>query len=151
MILSTKLTNDILVHLGIMAVPQTPSIPFIDSLIHAYCRTVPWESAFRIVRRAAVTNPTNCPRWPDQFWREAIQKGSGGTCFESNYAVLTLLQALGIDGYLTINNMEDSIGCHSAIIIWLAGQKWLVDVGFPLYAPLPISPHGTMYRSSEFL
>ncbi|MCP4357889.1 MAG: hypothetical protein GY796_07735, partial [Chloroflexi bacterium] len=47
--------------------------------------------------------------------------------------------------------MEDSIGCHSAIIIWLAGQKWLVDVGFPLYAPLPISPHGTMYRSSEFL
>jgi arylamine N-acetyltransferase len=47
--------------------------------------------------------------------------------------------------------MGDSIGCHTAIIILIDGQKWLVDAGFPLYAPLPVSPCGTMHRTSQFM
>jgi hypothetical protein len=148
--LSPELVSKILGHLGMTAVP-TPSLTFLDQLMAAYCRTVPWESAFRIVRRAMVADTADCPRWPAQFWQEHLTMGAGGTCFESNYAYLCLLQALGFQGYLTINNMGDSIGCHSAIVVLLDGQKWLVDAGLPIFASLPLSPQGVMHRTSQFM
>lgn len=149
----TKLSNkqklDILTHLGVEKTNPTQS--FLEQLIAAYCRTVPWESVFRIVRRAETAETAQCPRWPEQFWQNAMVLGGGGTCFESNYAFFALLQSLGFDGYLTLNNMGDSIGCHTAIIIVLDGQKWLVDAGLPIYVPLPLSSRGIMHRSSPFL
>lgn len=143
--LNRQLANQVLAFLEVK-VPQ-PTLPALEKLLAAYYRTVPWESVFRIVRRAE----TPSPRWPEQFWQEAMTQGAGGTCFESNYAFFALLQTLGYDGYLTLNNMSDSIGCHTAIVVLLDGQKWLVDVGLPLYALLPISSQGVMHRSSPFL
>jgi hypothetical protein len=80
-----------------------------------------------------------------------MERGGGGTCFESNYAFYSLLLALGYDGYLTINNMGDSIGCHTAIVLLLNGRKWLADVGIPLFAPLLINPNETTTRDTPFL
>ena len=149
--MSTSILNDevatrVLAFLGLKR-PFHPTLPDLEKLLAAYYCTVPWESVFRIVRRAE----TPTPRWPAQFWQEAMAQGAGGTCFESNYAFFTLLQTLGYSGYLTINNMGDSVGCHTAIVVLLDGQKWLVDVGVPLYALLPISSQGVMHRSSPFL
>ena len=145
--LNDRQKSGVLAHLGVPEAAAT--LPFLEQLLAAYCRTVPWESAFRIVRKAEQKTPS--PRWPDQFWEDAITKGGGGTCFESNYAFYALLQTLGFEGYLTINNMGDSIGCHTAIVILLDGQKWLVDAGLPLFALLPISQRGDLHRSSPFL
>ena len=149
--MSTSSLNDesatrVLAFLG-MKRPFSPTLPALEKLLAAYYCTVPWESVFRIVRRAEAP----IPRWPAQFWQEAMAHGAGGTCFESNYAFFALLQTLGYDGYLTLNNMGESIGCHTAIVVVLDGQKWLVDVGLPLYALLPISSRGLMHRSSPFL
>lgn len=143
--LDEKLAVQALAFLGVKA--TVPTLPVLEKLLAAYYCTVPWESVFRIVRRAEYSSP----RWPNIFWRDAITCGSGGTCFESNYAFFALLQTLGYKGYLTINNMGDSIGCHTAIVIILDGHKWLVDVGLPLYALLPMSSRGVMHRSSPFL
>jgi hypothetical protein len=145
--LDDQLKMDILAFLGVTE--TTPTLALLEHLLAAYYRTVPWESIFRIVHRTETAVPS--PRWPNHFWQEAMTRGGGGTCFESNYAFFALLQTLGYDGYLTINNMGESIGCHTAIVIVLDGQKWLVDVGIPLYALLPISSRGVMYRSSPFL
>ncbi|MCY4071468.1 MAG: arylamine N-acetyltransferase [Chloroflexi bacterium] len=107
-------------------------------LLDRYTRIVPWESASRIVRRAKHDSQEDCPVFAEAFWESALERGTGGTCYESNYAFFSLLRRLGYDGYLTINDMGTSIGCHSAIIIWLEGRKHLVDVGFPLHAVLPL-------------
>ncbi len=147
-LLSASLVERVLAHLGVRA--ARPSLSFLDELVAAYTRSVPWETAFRIVRRADVTNTAVCPRWPARFWQEASTLGGGGTCFESNYAFFSLLQALGFGGYLTINNMGEKIGCHSAIIIRLGAEKWLADVGLPLYLPLPISSNGETCRVTTF-
>jgi arylamine N-acetyltransferase len=147
--LSPSLVPEVLARLGVAK--GKPTLPLLDQLVNGYIRQVPWETAFRIARRAKTAETENCPRWPEQFWQENIEQGGGGTCFESNYAFYSLLRALGYDGYLTINNMGVVVGCHTAIIIILEGAKWLVDAGHPLLAPLPISSHGTMHRSSKFL
>jgi hypothetical protein len=91
-----------------------------------------------------------CPRWPEEFWGDSLDRGGGGTCFESNYAFFSLLLALGYKGYLTINNMGDSVGCHAAIILDLNGRSWLVDAGMPLYVPIPIDAAGLTSRESRF-
>lgn len=119
-------------------------------LLDRYTRIVPWESASRIVRRALHDRQGDCPVFAEAFWESALESGTGGTCYESNYAFFSLLRGLGYDGYLTINDMGTSIGCHSAIIIWLEGRKHLVDVGFPLHAVLPLPERETAAVESPF-
>lgn len=147
--LPAPLAHTVLSYLGVQV--AQPDVPSLDRLVAAYTRAVPWESASRIARRAAVKHDTDCPRWPEEFWRMAMEKGTGGTCYESNYAFFSLLAALGYRGYLTVNDMEAMIGCHSAIIIILPEEtRWLVDVGLPLYAPLPMPGQDATRRDAPF-
>jgi hypothetical protein len=44
-----------------------------------------------------------------------------------------------------------SIGCHSAIVLFLNDEKWLVDVGIPIHAPLPIRENEETTIESKFL
>jgi arylamine N-acetyltransferase len=122
-----------------------PGLRRLNKLVQGYVRTVPWESASRIVKRRNTTLTTDCPRWPEEFWTDALTRGAGGTCFESNYAFFALLKALGYEGYLTINDMGMTVGCHTAIVINLHDAKYLVDVGLPVYGVLPIKA-GAMTR-----
>lgn len=139
-------SEDILAYLG--CPPEPPGIRQLNRLIAAYERRVPWESVFRIAKRAATPELARRPRWPDEFWGDAIECGGGGTCFESNYAFFWLLQQLGYSGYLTVNDMGEQCGCHSAIIIHLHGRKYLVDVGIPLLVALPVEPARAARRST---
>lgn len=118
------------------------SEPTLDSLVAGYVRRVPWESVSRIARRQ--------PAWPDDFWSNAMQQGTGGTCFESNLAFFDLLHGLGHTGYLTINDMGETQGCHSAIVLEHGLHKTLVDVGLPLYTTLPLDPERPTYAASLF-
>ena len=146
--LSPDLTRAVMTHLGMTVSSPDPSL--LDALVTAYTRTVPWESAFRIAKRARTPDTATCPRWPAEFWRDVLTYGGGGTCFESNYAFFSLLRALGYEGYLTINNMGKTIGCHTAIVLPMGGQWWLADVGIPLYVPLRINPEAPTHRQSPF-
>jgi len=147
--LSADLTTAVLNHLNLT--PAVPDHVFLDALLNAYVRTVPWESVFRIVRWGKTAVATDCPRWPANFWHETMEHGSGGSCFESNYAFFSLLLAVGFDGYLTINDMAETKACHTAIILLLDGQKWMVDAGFPIYAPIPINPDREVEQRSAFM
>lgn len=135
--LDDNLTSRVLNLLGLQR--QPPELPYLDALLAAYVRRVPWESAFRIAKRGSCQLPADCARWPDQFWNDAIERGGGGTCFESNYAFFALLQALGYQGYLTLNDMEETVACHTAIVVLLKGERWLVDVGMPFHVAVPLA------------
>ena len=128
--------------------PQTPSLAYLDQLMTAYTRRVPWESASRIAKRSITANLVDCPRFEQEFWQSAIANGTGGTCFESNNAFFWLLQALGFDAYLTINDMRDQIGVHTAIIVRIDGEQYLVDAGFPVHLPLPLNPRKPTFRTT---
>lgn len=139
--LPVSLCRRILNHLGLPA-EAPPDFDTLKCLITRYTRTAPWESASRIVRRAAREESINCALLGEAFWESHFAQGTGGTCYESNYAFFGLLRRLGYAGYLTINDMGETIGCHSAIVVLLGGQKLLVDVGFPLHAALPLRDDG---------
>ncbi len=146
--LDADLTEAALRYLGVA--PAAPTLDLLDELLTTYTRTVPWESASRIAKRARTPEIADCPRWPVEFWTEAIERGTGGTCFESNYAFFSLLRALGYEGYLTVNDMKEVMGCHAAIIVMLDGARWLVDVGMPLYRALPFGNDAPQSRRTPF-
>jgi arylamine N-acetyltransferase len=135
--LSKHLTRDVLSYLGVEV--ETPSLNALDRLVMAYTRRVPWESASRIAKRIATEQTADCPRWAEAFWRGAMEDGTGGTCFESNYAFFSLLRSLGYEGYLTINDMHETVGCHSAIVIDFGeGGRYITDVGLPIHLPIKL-------------
>jgi arylamine N-acetyltransferase len=147
MTLSPELTRQILSYLG--CVQEEPSVRYLNRLIHAYIRHVPWESVSRIIKRHTTSETELCPRWPAEFWQEALKYGTGGTCFENNLAFLTLLKELRFEGYLTINDMENP-ACHTAGIITLSGQNYLADVAIPIHCALPVYTNQITRRSNEF-
>lgn len=147
-ILDNDQTHAVLSHLRVEG--TAPTLNLLDDLVHAYTRTVPWESATRIAKWSRTVEINECARWPNEFWRDNLERGGGGTCFESNYAFYSLLRALGYKGYLTINDMDNTRGCHTAIILNLDGENWLVDVGIPLHTPIRINPVKQSHRASEF-
>ncbi len=146
--LSPELIDQILAYLACSRKP--PSVRYLNQLIRAYIRRVPWESASRIVKRHTTPETAQCPRWPEEFWSEALSRGTGGTCFENNLAFFTLLTTLGFQGYLTINDMLDQRACHTAIIVSLQRQKYLVDVAIPLHCALPVHNDRATRRSTSF-
>ena len=135
--ISTLLSQRILRHFDLPA-NSLPNLDTLRQLVERYTRTVPWESASRIVRRASQAKSADCILLGEAFWESHFARGAGGTCYESNYAFFGLLRRLGYEGYLTINDIGGAVGCHSAIVVLLEECKYLVDVGFPLYVLVPI-------------
>jgi arylamine N-acetyltransferase len=126
--------------------PKAPTLRYLNQLIHAYIRRVPWESVSRIVKRHAMVETKDCPRLPEEFWNDALMRGFGGTCYESSLAFYSLLTSLGYKGYLTVNNMGESIGCHAAIVAIVNRQKFLVDNTIPVHAAVRIDPQKVIRR-----
>lgn len=125
---------------------QRPTLGYLDALIGAFAHRVPWESVTRLIKRNATAETADCPRWPQEVWRDALDLGGGGTCFEIHYAFFALLTALGFEGYLTLNDMGETRACHAALVIRLDGQKYLVDVSVPFpyafaYGPTDAARH----------
>lgn len=149
--LSDSLIAEILEFLGVSY--SQPDLHTLDALLAAYIRRVPWESASRIVRRYRLGNQSleQAVAWPEYFWRQAIDTGSGGTCFESNYAMQALLYGFGYQSYLTINDMAETHACHTAIIVLLHGEQWLVDVGIPLHVPIRLETGAIAQRAGPWL
>ncbi len=148
--LSSALSERILRHFGMPDKPDA-NLETLRQLLQRYTRTVPWESASRIVRRAQHDRPSDCVILGSDFWQSHFELGTGGTCYESNYALFGLLRRIGFEGYLTINDMGASIGCHSAIALLIGGSKYLVDAGLPVYAVLPLDAAKETNIGSEFL
>lgn len=155
-VLPVSLRDRVLRYLG-CAVTK-PGTQALNSLLVAYVQKVPWESVFRIAKHRRTPVVEDRPRWPEEFWLDAINQGAGGTCFESNYALLALLLALGYEGYLTINatdhptatSIDARLGCHSAIVLTLDEQKRVVDVGTPLHTSLRLLPDQSTRTPSYF-
>lgn len=119
-----------------------PNLENLVYLVNSYLHKVPWETVSRILRYHSRPAET-CPRSLEEFWRDAIIFGCGGTCYDSNRAFFQLLRHIGYDGYLTIGRVDgEPYGSHSSVVVQIGNKKWLVDIGYPLYTILVIEEDG---------
>jgi hypothetical protein len=125
---------------------EQPTRSYLGRLQRAYKAHVPWETASRVVRASEVEALAERPRRPPEFWRLAMEQGSGGTCFESDFAYWALLDGLGFEASLHVNDMPQYRGIrdHASVTVALDGERYLTDVGLgmALVAPIPLRASG---------
>ena len=138
MLLAQVDTAGVLRFLGLRR--EVPSLDFLARVQTAIKTRIPWESASRIVRAHRVQVQQERPRRPAEFWQRAIIDRTGGTCFESDYALWALLRELGFDAHLHINDMPSlsQTRCHAAVTVALEGERYLSDVGTALRLRQPL-------------
>ncbi|RYF90184.1 MAG: arylamine N-acetyltransferase [Chitinophagaceae bacterium] len=141
------MTKNILKHLNVKE--HSPTLQYLQELITAYCSIVPWENVSKIVKKTVCNKPADCVRLEEEFWTQSFKYGTGGTCYESNWAFYKLLKTLGFDCYLTINKIADKSSVHSAIIVTINRSGYIADIGYPLYAPIPIVENGIHHSKYE--
>ncbi|MBK9125254.1 MAG: arylamine N-acetyltransferase [Chloroflexi bacterium] len=117
-----------------------PSPAALHAFLVAWSERIPWESASRIARHTRPASPEQYARDPDAFFTDALERGLGGTCFESNTAAAALLAELGYDVTRHLCDMsKDHVDPHCALSVTLDGARYLADVGFPIPAAIPLS------------
>ena len=138
MLLAQIDTTGVLRFLGLRR--EVPSLDYLARIQTAMKTRVPWETASRVVRAHRVQNQQERPRRPAEYWQRAIIDRTGGTCFESDYALWALLRELGFDARLHINDMpsQSLTRCHAAVTVGLDGERYLCDVGLGMRLREPL-------------
>jgi hypothetical protein len=121
--------SEILAALGLTKRP--PDLRFLADLFDAFDRTVPFESASKILRHAEDSDLADKPRVPEIFWSEHLELGTGGTCFARVAAFAALSEGLGFHPRKIVGSIGAS-SSHAAVLFDLEGRTWLADVGYPL-------------------
>ena len=120
--------------------PTPPTADFLRELMLAWRKRIPWETASRVARHQhPATSVTEYMWLPATYFDQAMQNGTGGTCFESNMAFSTLLEALGFNYTLHLCDMSADIDPHCALIVTIDGQPYMADVGLSVPAFIPLS------------
>ena len=125
--LSPTQTDEYLARIG--AGRQEPSADYLDLLIRAQLRTVPFDCADVWVTGREPSLAT------EDLFEKIVLRRRGGYCFELNLLFLRLLQSLGFEAYPVIIHLgrpggELSPPAHCGIIVTVEGQKRFADVGF---------------------
>lgn len=133
------LYNIVLKRLGIPS-PTAPDLTLLTQIMARYRQNVPWETVSRVVRTHTIERLNERPRNPQDFWNDFLSYGTGGTCFESNYALYDLLLYLRFEAYLTFCSVDNNAKRHSAIVALAnSRRKCIVDVGWWTDCPLLVS------------
>ena len=111
----------------------------------------PYENISKIIRFNAAKGPEDRLRLPDTIVAENEESGLGGTCFSLTYFFETVLKSLGFGCYPVMVDRSYGENTHCALVVTLNRQKYLVDPGFCLSRPIPLTdeemkhnlPHNT--------
>ena len=131
--------SDALDALGVPA--RSPSLAYLRELFQAFNEKIPFESASKIVRHREVEDPSEKPRRPEVFWRDHLERGTGGTCFARVAAFDGLLRDLGFSTRRTMGEIRFPRS-HAGLLVPLEGRDWIVDVGYPLPGIYPLESAG---------
>lgn len=126
-------TDDVLAYLGLER--QPPTLDFLNAVLLAWAKNIPWESASRIARHVemGMVRLKEYAWLPETFFAKAIELGTGGTCFESNMALKALLDELGYESTFAFCDMTPQlVNPHCALIATLNGERYIADAGFPI-------------------
>ena len=121
-----------------------PGIGYLQALFARFNERVPFETASKIVRNAAVADPDEKPRWPAVFWSDHLESGAGGTCFARVAAFEALLLELKFASRIALGRVQSDFD-HAALRVSVQGREWIADVGFPLPALLPDAVEAVSY------
>lgn len=129
--LSEEQRSAYLERIGLSAEIKELTVDYLDEIIRAHLRTVPFDCA----------DVWACGKVPslaaDDLFEKIVTNRRGGYCFELNSLFLKLLQAVGFDAYLVIIHLgragsgsEVGVPAHCGVIVTIDGLKRFADIGY---------------------
>lgn len=141
--------------IGLPLEPLPPTAATLQAVHAAHGRSIPFENLDIHLGRPISTEL-------DVIFEKLVRRRRGGYCFEQNALLAAVLTALGFStrlvlGRVTFGSRVPRPRGHLAVLVEVAGQPWLADVGFGGYGliePLRLAPDaeqaagGETYRTS---
>ncbi len=127
-------------YLAVLGVERTaPSYDAFAALIRAHKKAVPFENITAILRRNSHRDLPTPPIDAEALISNWEQRRGGGVCFELGEMFWRLLSALGYDATRIFGSVRLP-GDHQAVLVKIAGRRYLADVGSgtPAVVPIPL-------------
>jgi arylamine N-acetyltransferase len=121
-------------HIDPQAAPET----VLRQVVTAFAQ-LPYENLTKIIKEAATGRPDQARRSPAEVIADHIALGAGGTCFSLTAALLHLLRGLGWQAEPLLADRPYGPDTHCALAVWMDGSPYLVDPGYLLTEPIPLT------------
>jgi hypothetical protein len=112
--------------------------------------TIPYENLTKIIRDEEAGTPGRARRHPAQVLSEHIDLGTGGTCFSLTATLIHLLRALGWESEPILADRRYGANTHCALLVWIEGKPHLLDPGYLILEPVPLSAEAPLSLQNSF-
>jgi arylamine N-acetyltransferase len=119
---------------------QTDRSPrqLLDEVVTAFS-SLPYENITKIIKRAEYGSAEKARRYSEEVIGDHIAWGSGGTCFSLTFSLLQLVRSLGFNAECILADRRYGQDTHCALLVWIDEVPHLLDPGFLIVNPIPIS------------
>ncbi len=114
------------------------SIDLLKEILYYFLK-IPYENMSKIIKLCNKFDDPFKIRLPDEVLEDHFKYNFGGTCFSITFLLKTVLTFHGFNSYLVMADMNWGRNIHCGIIVIHNSQKYLVDPGYLLSQPLPLS------------
>jgi arylamine N-acetyltransferase len=115
-----------------------PAREQLRTVVHAFAG-LPYENITKIVKLAECGDPEKSRRYPEEVIKDHIRWGAGGTCFSLTSALRHLVRSLGWKAEYVLADRRYGPDTHCALLVWIDGVCHLLDPGFLMVDPIPVS------------
>lgn len=113
---------------------------------------IPYENISKILKDRYIKEyrkESDKFRFPDELIGEHIEKHFGGTCFSVTYTLSHILDYFGICNNIVMGDMRVGENVHCAVVMELNGNRYLLDPGYMISEPIPITDDGESYIKTQ--
>jgi arylamine N-acetyltransferase len=128
---------------------HTPPETLLRQVVAAFAR-LPYENLTKIIKEETLGRTAEARRGPEEVIADHMALGTGGTCFSLTEALLHLLRSLGWQAEPILADRPYGADTHCALLVWIEGQPHLLDPGYLLTEPVPLSRNGEQRIATPF-
>lgn len=137
--------------LKLVKVPQDrPDLALLTKLTRAFAR-FPYENLTKILRAHEFAEAERRMRMPGIVLADHMELGAGGTCFSLTYFFEQVLRFAGFELVPVFCDRSYGPATHCALIARAGADRYLVDPGYLLEAPLLVPPRGESVQQAPTL
>jgi len=119
-------------------IPKKPSLPFLNEILSHFLK-LPYENISKIIKSENYRRIEDKIRLPEEIISAHIENHLGGTCYSLTFFLNTILTANGFECYPITAHMKNRKNVHTALIVLIDKNKFLVDSGYLFNKPIPIN------------
>jgi len=116
-------------------------LDYLRQILRHYAQ-IPYENISKIIKVAKNPDPEAKFRLPRELMEDHIDHRLGGTCFSLTYFLEQILVGSCYSCHKAMAHMSAGENIHCVMVVEVSGGRYLVDPGYLLWEPLPLSFEG---------